>query len=529
MANNTYTNETVNVNSQCKVVVYPWVTDPASSSTSDKVLAEATRLDISSQIQSMSFSKNIGEPAGTFSILLTNSPGIGSNDWKDILRRGYWLVIYMSQDGELVKTPTVSTAKIIKGEASKIRAICYIERAGIKSETGEDKGDTDISFEITGRDFGIVYEESTIWHNLFQFDGIMLDSIKNNTLNIVGNVSITTALNTIHDLFYYPSNIPGAVVNSNKSMLSIGLQWLLPKEMLVDVGFNLSGLNKGTYWGALPGVKNFSKTGFNIAIEKPTDFLTGNAWEQLKKMSVPAFHELFCETTTLGLPQLTFRPIPWAIDKSAYPTLGQNITLYRNLSPVITIPSKHLYTYDLAEDDHARYNSFLVTVSTSFVNINDNITYLTGSRFPFHEFSSIKRHGFRPMHVNVDSMINNNQLANGEVNRALALECNEINYDYWNQAVFAETGHLTKLGTNDVKLGIAVEFTNDNPYIFNKRYYLEGYTDSFNVNEKGAGIWTQELMLTRGFDKTALQNKSGFSKRPTAFEKPGEFTPGGSN
>src|SRR5690606_22118592 len=119
---------------------------------------------------------------------------------------------------------------------------------------------------------------------LFQFDKIMLDSIAQNKLNITGNVRIHEAMKLIHDLFYFPLNIPGAKVNDNKSLLSIGLQWLLPKEMLMDLGYNLSALSKGTYWGALPDIFKAEKTGAGIAVEKPGDYLTGNAWDQLKRL-----------------------------------------------------------------------------------------------------------------------------------------------------------------------------------------------------------------------------------------------------
>lgn len=510
---------------QCKVVVYPWLFELDNPSIPDSDLTKSYRLDISSQVKSVTFSKQLGAPAGSFSIQLTNSPNYGTNDWKDILKRGYWVVIYMSQDGDLSMSSQVGPAKHSAAERHRIRGVCYIERCGESGKTGE-KGDINRSFTVSGLDYGIVYEKTEIWHNLFKYEEIMIESIRTSELNVVSNVKIDKALRLIHDLFYFPANIPGAKVNDENSLLDIGLQWLMPKKLLSDLGFNVSGLTKGTYWGALADqTLKFSQTVCGIAIESPTDFLSGNAWEQLKKLSVPHFHELFCETTDAGLPQLVFRPMPWGVNNAKYPLAAPFITLYKDLKPVVKVPALHLIDDDIAEEDHARYNSFLATVSTGLINVEDNISLLDGSRFPFNNRASIRRHGFRPMHVEVDSIVRNEDLANGAANRQALIEFNEILYDYWNPAVFAESGTITKIGSNNIKIGKALEFTGDVPYLNTKRYYIEGYTDTYTVGEKGESLWTQQVVLTRGFEKQDLKNKKGFLNRNTQFSNPGEFTP----
>lgn len=532
-----YSNETKNVNTQCKVVLYPWKNNLSDPDMEDSKLSEAIRLDISSQIQGVTFQKNMGSPAGSFSIDLTNSPGIGTQDWKDIIKRGYWGIIYMSNDGDLQMNPEVgpNLAKNRLAEASKIRGIVYVERVGVQLSVQENRA-IDVGFQVTGRDFGIIYEETNIWHNMFKFDTIMLDSIRLTSLNVAGNVRIHTAIKAIHDLFYFPLNIPGAKVNDNKSLLSIGLQWLLPKEMVADLGFNLSTLSKGTYWGALPGVfdlkengGDISTTGAGIAIDNPGDYLTGNAWEQLKRLSVPPFHELFCETRDNGKPRLIFRPIPWGLDPTKYPKNKDNITLYKDLSPVVTVPAVDLYEADLGEDDNSRYNSFLATVSTGLINVENNISLLDGKDYPKNNTASVKRHGFRPMHVTVDSIVKNEELGNGAADQIQLVEFNEILYDYWNSAVFAESGSISKLGTNDVKIGKIMKFKNDVPYLSTKRYYIEGYTDTITIDENRSVSWVQSVNLTRGFEEADLSAKKGFESRNTSFSGAGEFTKGSGN
>jgi hypothetical protein len=529
MANKEYkfSNETEHLYPQCKVVLYPWKEILNNPELSDEKLSQSGRLDISSQIQSVTFSKNMGSPAGSFSIDLTNSPNYGTNDWKDIIKRGYWLVIYMSQDGDLRMNPSVgpNLAKNKMSEAKRIRCIGYVDRVSVKMSVEENRS-INVGFTVTGRDFGAVYDDTNIWHNMFQFDKIILDSISQTKLNITGNVRIHEAIKLIHDLFYYPLNIPGAKVNDNKSLLSIGLQWLMPKEMISDIGFNLSKLPKGTFWGTLPGVFEPEVTGAGIAIEKPGDYLTGNAWQQLKRLSIPQYHELFCETTDEGKPKLTFRPIPWGIDQSKYPINAPNIKMYKDLSPVVTVPAVQLYDVDLGEDDNSRYNSFLATVSTGLINTEDNTSLLLGRGFPKNNTASIKRHGFRPMHITVDSIVKNEELANGSADLNQLVEFNEVLYDYWNNAVYAESGSINKRGSNDVKIGKVMKFRNDVPYLSTKRYYIEGYVDTFMVGDKRERSWTQTVILTRGFEEADLKSKVGFSVRNTEFKGSGEYTKG---
>lgn len=527
-----FSNIVKNTNAQCKVVIYPWKFGLGNPDLSDRLLGEATRLDISSQLRHCTFSKNMGSPAGTFSWELTSSPGIGTQDWKDIIKRGYWALVYMSNDGSLKMNPNVgrNLAKNRRAEAKYIRAICYVEAVGVKGSTQENKS-IDFGYEVSGRDFGIVYEETNIWHNLFKYDKIMLTSVRDSQMNVVSNTRLDKVIKLIHDLFYFPANIPGAQVDNHKSLLDIGLQWLLPKEMLQDLGFSLTKLQKGTYWGNIPGAADLSsnggdihQTGFGIAVDRPTDYLSGNAWEQLKRLAIPQFHELFAETRDNGTPRLVFRPIPWGINQKKYPKNRKYITKYLNLTPIATVPGSDLLDNDLKEDEHSRYNSFLVTTSTSLINNEDNVTPLSQTDFPRHNRASIRRHGFRPMHVTVDSIINNAQLGNGGADFTQLVEANEIMYDYWNNAVFAECGQIVKIGSNDIKIGKVLKFGNDVPYMVNKRYYIEGYVDTYILDDNAGAVWTQEVMLTRGFDEKSLRAGTGFGSRKTEFTAPGEYT-----
>lgn len=520
-------NNTQDLAAQCKIVVYDWTTTTLTLDQGvNSDLTKTDSIDVSSQLISFNYNKSINSAAGNFTFTLSNSPNFGSDDWKDIIKRGDWCVIYLSQDGDLlmasqVGTPNPNAAKL--EEAKKIRCIGFIDRVSVRAEM-TDRGAFDVVYEVSGRDFGVVYEDTSIWHNVFKYERIMLDAVATSQLNITGAVTIDKAITLIHDLFFNPKSVPGAKVQDNESLLSTALQWLMPRTMLQDIGFKVDST---PFWGELSGIKNFSPTEANLAIERPTDYLSGNAWEMLKKLSVPQFHELFTELTDNGLPQLTFRPIPWAIDKSKYPTIGQKIQLYKDVE-AFTIDALDIDDFNMGEDNHSRYNSFLVTVSTSLINTEDNISLLQGSDYPKNVQDSIKRYGFRPMHVTVDSIVKNAELTDGKGNAKILVEFNELMYDYWNNAIYAESGEINCVGFNETKIGRCINFESNVPYIYGKRYYIEGYSDSYAVGSKGEGAWNQTIMATRGFEEDDLKTKSGFGDRDTVFNHAGEFTPAGS-
>ena len=165
-----------------------------------------------------------------------------------------------------------------------------------------------------------------------------------------------------------------------------------------------------------------------------------------------------------------------------------------------------------------------MTIAFSYINGSDNLYYLEKTRFPYHIGNSVKRHGFRDMHTTVNSLMQNQMRNDGSPDLLLVREFNEVLVDYWQNAMNAESGSLTKIGTNDVKLGKCLEFDKDVPYYGNKRYYIEGYTDDFEVFENGDTLWTQTLSLTRGFEKSDLQTNARFAVRDEEFKQSGEFT-----
>lgn len=514
--------DTKNISSQCRIILYKWNTNVLTlDGVSLSELSKAVPIDITPLVMDLSYSKTLGDPAGSFSFSLANGLNYKNmTDWKDLIKPGMWCVIMLSQDHDLdvnkkVGSPTYPL------KPNKVRCIGYIQRVATKIDTLEN-GAFEASYEISGMDWGVCLSETTIWHDLFYYEKTLLDATLTTKLDVTGLVKVNEQIEQIHHLFFAPNKLKiGLTKEKEDSLLRQAKQWLLPSALLKDLKIPFKG---ESYYGNITNLLNFQKTSASIPIENSLDYLSGNAWEKLKSISIPEYHELFTELNDKGNPILTFRPIPWAIDKKKYPIHGKFVTLYKNLKPRITIPAIDVISLDLGEDNHNRKNHYLATVVTTLINNEDNTSILKDSGFPKQNHDSVRRHGFRPIHLTIDSITAQEISSDGKSDRPKIIEYNEVLYDYWNQAVFYETGSVNKIGSNDVKVGITLEFAKDVPYVNEKIYYVESYSDNYVIEPNGSSIWYQTVTLTHGVEKKDLDSLTGFSYRNVEFKQGGEFT-----
>lgn len=520
---------------QCKVILHQWEKIEFRSledDASDADLSASTRWDISSKVLSCTFSKNLGAASGSFSISLANTPNTPDDaidtfdNWFDFIKQGSWIVIYMSNDGSLDLSPTTKKVRGFRSEQKFIRCIGYVDRV-VGNSVIDDRGSTSITYEVIGRDFGVIYEDSTIWHNFFFVEKMILDTVAQQDLTVVGTITQDKALQTIHDLVYFPGRIEGVHPNDNKSLFSIGLQWLLPKTLILDVLTDTFGF-KSPFWGNMDGITNFEPTTTRLSIVSPTDYLSGNTWSMLKRLSVPQLHELFTETTDAGNPQLTFRPMPFKINGEKYPITGALIKAFKDL-PNVNIDKIDVKDCTISKDNQNRYNSFLLTISTSLVNREDNIALLTDppkltGEYPKNISNSIRRHGFRPMHTTVNTLVLNPALGNGIGDSILLKEFNAVMEDYWRPLHTMSSGTINIIGNNKIKIGKTVTFEDTTQFLEGKKFYIEGYTDSFSIGERGEGVWNTSLFVTRGINIVELTHKQPTETEPNSGEIRGEVT-----
>lgn len=505
-------NDTRNVNSQCQVVFFNWKHPIAAEGLSLTDISDSDPIDVSKYLTEVSFTKNIGDPAGTFDVTLPND-----RDWKQVLQRGSWGLIYMSQDGDLAipKGGDVPDLALLQAQKKKLRGIVFIERVAVSGQMSEAEGTYDAEFHVTGRDFGIVYLENEIWYNQLYAEGKFQEAISGQ-LRSQGERGVPALLEILHKGFFSPQDL-GLPLEGDSLLQSVPLQWNMPAKLFAALGINSK--DGRSFYGSISDVLNFSESQCSYPVENPMSLINGKAWERLKAYSIEPFHELFAETDENGHPKLTFRYMPWKVTKGR--DLGTLNSLVLSLIDVPRVLCKalDLVAFDLGEDTHSRYNYFLTVIDTGLYTKESSTADLQDTSpetgFPRIQKNSIRRYGLRLMYSTVNALI---QLGSEKVDQDALRAHNELMLEYWNNSVFMESGTVTMIGSNDVKVGKVLEIEAGAPYNGGKIFYIEGYTDTFVVETDRAGIWTQKLTLTRGIYPGKL------GKRGEEYSDTGEFT-----
>lgn len=532
---------------QCQIIWYKWAVDDDGiefvSEDDFDSLSDTIAYDISEHLfDTCVFSKSRSAPFGTFSFRLDNS-----RDWKNDIRPGQWCLILMTQDGDLPISTSRETdtgfnlvndglKTAIKN--NKLRGICYIE--SIQSATSiQENGSTDVYYEVSGRDFGVIYDETSLWFNSFKYDQLIVDNIFKATESAPRR-SLDEFISIIHDFFFAPDQRTElqSGVAKEAGITDLARQWLLPRGMLQDLGLSVRG---ASFFGNIDGLKNFSESNFTIPVNKNiVSSLRGRAWEKINEFAItPHYHELFTETDDQGRPKLTYRQIPWSLDTKGYPSLRNNSVLYKEYvadpENTVEVIANDIFSMQVGNDNHDRYNHFLVTTDsdqTSFANsftLIKDLTTAAGRQFPFEDFQSVRRHGFRPLHTSINSGTTafsgaaSNDRNNSRAGPDLLGQYNELILDFWRRDIFFESGSVEMSGNNRVKLGRVLDFGTDVPYNANKVFYIEEYTDTFVIGPLGDTEWRQTVSLVRGIAKEALNNDIVIPRRINEFKDAGSF------
>lgn len=513
-------------NAQCQVILFPWDVDVLpddSAPNAAEMASRASAADISNHlVETVQFSKTMASPSGTFSIRLDNSV-----NWQDIIYPGQWCMIYFANDGSL-PLPTHETAadgSLPPPDASlsqnptailpKLRGLCYIERINPSESVDPTTGAPILVYDVSGRDYGVVYEETDLWYSYFLYEKAKVDAL-DSKLKTYGFSRLNILLDVIHDLFFAPNNLfPPSALGDKNSLTSVGQQWLLPRPVLRYLGVDQQLAGQDSFFGNLPNLKNFLPTVATNPIYAITDFVAGKAWEKLRHYSIPELHELFTELSVDGQPTLTFRPIPWGIDNTGYPSI-EGIQTYLSLSDdgLVLEDASQIITHDLGRDNHNRYTHFLTQVLSNSLTVESSVSLLrqpseAGRTFPYTDALNLMRHGFRAMHVTVNSLMKKFAAQGGPDDAGLQdtkslVEYNEVIFDYWRYGALYESGTMHMIGTPELKLGITVNPDESIPNIGGKIYYVEGYTDLFTIGPNRETEWTQQVQLTHGLNKTFL-------------------------
>ena len=442
-----------NNKSVLKIVVFKWISDSLSIAKDPdlKKISETNAIDVSSHVlSSCQFSKNLGSPSGQFSFGLDNT-----KDWKHILKPGMWCLIYMCNDGGMPvprfdsQNETPADLDFLPNYRKYLRGVCYIERVSVDFITDPTTGVVDSSYTISGRDFGVIYESTHIWFDMFEAERIKAQTI-NAALDrnkLTGNAELLLQL---HNLIFAPWKLAAIVADVDvKELTRTGTQWLMPTDLVNAVGLKLDvGAHVGSqsmkdvyFWGNLD-TKKFYDTPCRIPLTNLTTYLKGNPWQKLKEISLPPLHELFTELDEEGIPRLNFRHVPWAfggekkfpnILKKARTRVYSMLIKGSGARPELQVKDysgskdvkkvakeapfffKDLYETavkvlpvdviqsSVGEDEKNRYNNFFVVSNTNLMTPAGNISVLKDTGFPFYLETSGRRHGFKPLHISLNT------------------------------------------------------------------------------------------------------------------------------
>ena len=453
------------------------------------------------------------------------------------------------------------------------RCIGIIQRVSIKSVTTES-GTVEIVYHVQGKDFGKIYEDTELWFNANHAEYRTFES------NVLARIktqdrTLANMLNLFYDAFLDTSKLMPSKITTPD--LFVPKQWLMPDALVSTHGFKPE---KSTYFGTIAEVKEFHPTAFEFPQPDPISGITGHCWDKFKYLSQPEFHELFTEMDEGGHPKLIFRPIPWGLDPSKYPVLSKFMMSYsgmvqanslsntvdslkeaisaraqKALAPLksvanyipgagglfattltnprsihsLFLPKEFVEGFDVGPDQHQRINFFLAdTTKDAQANLNASsimLSSLNKEPIPLRNEMDIKRHGFRPLILDIQSYmvqdttlaLFNNHLFGDTPTRSFILEINQILKDFYAGGVDFYTGYINlAAGLNAIKLGKALIVDPEINGIGDMVFYIEGYADAFTVNQDGTGSWTQSVKVTRGIPRTALLKTSSLrDKRPT--------------
>ena len=492
-------NDTRDIQSQCQIVLFNWVDYiSVGNQLPDQDLATSTMLDVSKYVSEVNFSKNLSSPAGTFEFDLPND-----RDWAAILQVGTWGIIYMSQSGDLsipIDSDTPDLSSLIN-QRNKIRAIIHVDRIAVKTSTSDDRGTFDAEFTVSGRDFGVVYEETQIFLNRLYSEGLYQQAFAAN-LNIADNRGVGNLVKFVHQGFLSPADLTDSLENEGSLLKNIPVQWLMPQKLFTALNISPKDGTNTTYYGNIPGLlDNFKLSLCNYPVENPMTYLNGNLWSRMKAFSIEQFHELFPELDNNGLPKLNFRYIPWRT--SAATNLGaladdKYVLLLEDVDRV-ELTSLDLLSCELGLDNHNRFNYLLTVPETAMTSSANSINNFNdrnpGTGFPRIDLDSVKRYGLRLMFTSLNTLI---QAGSEKIDPELLTIHNELMVHYHLNAYKYKNGNASIIGNEDIRIGKTVFFDSKTPYIPNMLFYIEGYTDTFVSDGNGAGTWTQSLTLTRG-------------------------------
>ena len=413
-----------------------------------------------------------------------------------------------------------------------------IDRVSKSIQTLQD-GRRNIVYKISGRDIGKVFSDMTLfldkytisksnvlafgdgWKKLLSakarnFSGSPDEVVKGLINQFMGNITGNWPINLKQ--FYIPIELVRSAGKSSaerKAARALNIAFagwgdlFTPSKKSILSLLSLSGIQQNISGGA------FKLDTVMTLVQSQTNF-----WQILKSCQNPLMNEMFIELNEKGIPTFYFRVIPFIDDTNKkflfnWKKWGQK----REQLEGVGISDSQLINMDLGQSDHERYNYFFLELKTG----EDNKSLFIPMDTHINE-TSIRRYGVKPHIKSADYAYLANFTNKGEakIPEEIVKEWNDFLYGIYNNNPYYESGTITIKGYPKIRVGtnLVIEYDEKNKY----SYYIEGYTDTWEIGENGAFHYVTTVTVTRGYklsDKSYINYKKEdkIQKGSTTFIK----------
>ena len=500
---------------------------------------------IEAEVLSMNVNKSIGQTAASFELQLTPS-----QNWKKILAPGDWIIIYMFDDfGTDDRTKDTASNK-------DIILIGNIDRVARVLSKDQESDKIQLRYQVSGRNFGKVFEDSDIWFDPYSVQVEFLDRVTlpsaglniqgspdylvQNLMNVflgpggiadnaktspLGNWKISpTFANVFKTLFLSPSNFaaesglfgPGDVISMrNQDFAALSDFADSPDTKFYDI-------MKFAIDEKLPGFK--ARHVFTLESNGSLGDLMRSSCNSL--VNELYFEEVRGPNGVFPTVVLKPRPVqtPFFEDTfgeeggAAYlSTIGDNHQTLQDAANTnfVEVSQAEIKYENLGKDEHSRFNLFFfkdVKHVEDHLSIVANLSDKRGIANPLFLGASIERNGLKRMEqifeFTMTSSISGNQevvVGGPQVNLFKAFVAQLYDMNAYNHLY--DAGTIECSGVLEAELGKVLVLKADPQFGgLDKIYYIEGYEHQW----KFPGQWTTTFTVTHGQWKTIPGDKKIF-------------------
>lgn len=480
----------------------------------DAVTFGVTRGLLEREITDLRCSKSMNAPAGNFSVTV-----MPTKNWKQYISPGDWVLIYLYDNAK-----DAGGFDVNNPPTSNMVMFGNIDRVARSKQRDEKTDKITVRYNISGRDFGKVFQQTSLWWDPFTAEGFLLQ--KNNGLLLKHGVQLKGTpdelVNSLLDVFI---GATGADLSStglgDVSRTDSLEQWQLPQSLIGvfggPAGFDIV---PGAF-GALGAISGSSDPYLDTILKRRFDTLPGfryrshltpggaGIWNALKENSNELvndfFVDLFHKIDGSTVPAITLRSRPTSSGFEDTP--GQLGGTTKNLQELaldesIIIEPWKIKFENLGNDEQSRFNMFWIDPIQSknqqiksYSNIDKGAD---GIKKPMAQIESIRRNGLKMFKKQIPFVYGPGVAPGLGVSHDLYRSFINLIYDLHAYNHLYETGSLTTIGIKNAELGKVVNIppeTIDDPSgLHNRLYYVEGYTHHWNF----PGQWETEWNLTMG-------------------------------